>query len=136
MTESIGHAASMQRRLFRPSDRQLVWLTAIGFSAVGYALYLRYLVIEQSTVGLACDAGLRTWLCLTRRIATTLFNHSVFGWLALASATLNLIRPAFLLFAITLTATGLGLVLYNATLAGLAAGLLILSLARPASARE
>jgi hypothetical protein len=136
MTESIGHAASMQRRLFRPSDRQLVWLTAIGFSAVGYALYLRYLVIEQSTVGLACDAGLRTWLCLTRRIATYLFNHSVFGWLALAFAILNLIRPAFLLFAITLAATGMGLVLYNAALAGLAAGLLILSLARPARARE
>jgi hypothetical protein len=126
----------MRPRLFFPSDRQLVWLTAIGFSALGYALYLRYMVIEQSSVGLACDAGLRTWLCLTRRVATLVFNQSGFGWLAFAVATLNLIRPSLVLFAIGLAATAFGLVLYNAGLAGLAAGLLIVSLARPATAKE
>ena len=136
MSASPEHLGPMQRRLFFPTDRQLVWLTAIGFSSVGYALYLRYLVVEQSSVGLACDAGLRTWLCLTRRIATLLFNNSAFGWLALVVATANLVRPSVVLFGVALAATGFGLVLYNAGLAGLAAALLILSLARPGRAAE
>jgi hypothetical protein len=124
------------RPLFLPSARATNWLLVVGFCALGYALYLRYLVIEQSTVGLACDAGLNTWLCGTRRIVTALFNHSVFGWVALAAAALNLLRPSLVLFAIALAAAGFGLVLYNAGLAALAAAILILSLARPAPAPE
>jgi hypothetical protein len=56
--------------------------------------------------------------------------------LALVAALLNLIRPSVVLLAIGLAAGGFGLVLHNAGLAGLAAGLLILSLARPAPAAE
>jgi hypothetical protein len=124
----------VMRPLFRPSARAINWLLVIGFCSFGYALYLRYLAIEQSTVGLACDAGLRTWLCATRRVVAALFDHSVFGWLALAVAALNLLRPSLVLFAIALAATAFGLVLYNAGLAAVATGLLILSLARPAPA--
>src|ERR1700722_6470099 len=51
---------------FRPSDASLNWVIAIAFMSLGYAMYLRYLVIEQSQIGLACDAGLKTWLCLSR----------------------------------------------------------------------
>jgi hypothetical protein len=40
----------------------------IGFVSLGYAMYMRYLVIEQPSV-VACDAGLNTWLCLSRRVA-------------------------------------------------------------------
>ena len=46
----------------------------VGFLTVGYALYLRYLAIEFSTVALACDAGLQTMLCKTRSLATYLFQ--------------------------------------------------------------
>jgi hypothetical protein len=67
-------------RLFIPSARQTNILLVVGFLSLGYALYLRYLVIEQSSVALACDAGLSTWLCLARKVATGLFGHSVFGW--------------------------------------------------------
>jgi hypothetical protein len=120
------------RRLFLPTARQTNWLLIIGFLSIGYALYLRYLVIEQSAVSLACEAGLRTWLCATRKLAIALFNHSVFGWVAFAAAALNLVRPSPVLLAIGLAAAGFGIVLYNVGLSALAVALLILSLARPA----
>jgi hypothetical protein len=60
----------------------------------------------------------------------------VFGWVALAAALLNLLRPSILLMSIAIAAAGFGLVLQNTDLAGLAAALLILSLARPAPATD
>lgn len=119
------------RPLFRPTARQTNWLIAIGLLSLGYALYLRYLAIELSSVGLACQAGLQTWLCLTRKVVIGLFTHSVFGFIALGAALLNLIRPSLILFGLGLAAAGFGIVLYNVGLSALAAGLLILSLARP-----
>jgi len=118
--------------LYRPDARALNVLLVIGFSSVGYALYLRYLAIENSTVGLACQAGLDTWLCATRALVTTLFNHSVFGWTALAIAALNLVRPSGVLFGAALAVGGFGVVLYNVALSALALSLLVLSLARRA----
>lgn len=116
-----------------PSPRQIHWLIVIGFSSVGYAMYLRYLGIEYTIVGLACDGGLNTWMCLSRKVALGLYEHLVFGAVAVGAAVLNLIRPSVPLFAIALAASGLGLILFNATLAGLAIGLLIVSFARPAA---
>jgi hypothetical protein len=119
-------------RSFLLSARALNWVLTIAFLSLGYALYLRYLVIEQPTVGQACDAGLNTWLCLSRKVAAGLFNHQVFGWIALVLATLNLIRPSLPLFAIGLAVTAFGIVLYNVGLSAFAAALLITSFARPA----
>ena len=56
----------MKKTPFRLSPYQVQWLLVVGFLTVGYALYLRYLAIEFSTVALACDAGLQTMLCKTR----------------------------------------------------------------------
>jgi hypothetical protein len=106
----------------------------VGFASVGYALYVRYFAIEFSPVALACDAGLQTMICKTRILATTLFKNSVFGIVALVIATLNLIRPSIVLLTGGLIAAGLGIVLYNLGLSGLAIGLLILGFARPAPA--
>jgi hypothetical protein len=117
-------------KLFLPSARATNILLVVGFSALGYALYLRYLAIEQSTVGLACGAGLNTWLCFSRTVATALFQNSVFGIAALVVAAVNLLRPSLVLFAIALTIACVGVVLYNIVLSSLAIGLLILSLAR------
>ena len=86
-------------KLFLPSARATNYLLIVGFCSLGYALYIRYLAIEQSNVGLACAAGLDTWLCFSRRIAIALFDHTVFGWAALAVAALNLLRPSLVLFA-------------------------------------
>ena len=119
-------------KLFLPSARATNVLLIVGFCSLGYALYIRYLGIEQTTVGLACAAGLDTWLCYSRRIVAALFDRSVFGIAALVVAAINLLRPSLFLFAVALAAACLGVVLYNVVLSSLAAGLLVLSLARRA----
>src|SRR5882757_8316289 len=126
----------MPPQLFLPNARQTNWLLMVGFLSLGESVYVRYLAIEHAQVALACQAGLNTWLCATFRLAIILYNHSVFGWVALGGAALNLMRPSVVLVTVALAATAFGLVLHNANLAGLAAALLILSLARPAPAAE
>ena len=126
----------MSSNLFRPSAGQINWLLILGFLSLGEALYLRYLAIEYAAVSLPCQGGLNTWLCTTFRSTIALYNLSVFGWVALAAALLNLLRPSIVLVSVALAAAAFGLVLHNANLAGLAVALLILSLARPAPAPE
>lgn len=134
MSEALRSTRS--RPLFRPNARQTNWLLVIGFLAVGEALYLRFMAIEKASVALACQAGLSTWLCSTYRVTIPLFQHEVFGVVALGAALLNLIRPSVVLMGFALAAAGFGLVLQNVDLAALAVGALILSLARPAPASE
>ena len=124
----------MRKAPFRLTPYQVQWLLIVGFLTVGYALYLRYLAIEFSTVALACDTGLQAMLCKTRSLATYLFRNSVFGTVALVIATLHLMRPSIVLLTGGLIAAGFGIVLYNIGLSGLAIGLLILGFARPAPA--
>ena len=124
----------MKKTPFRLTPYQVQWLLIVGFTTVGYAIYVRYLAIEFSQTSLACDAGLQTMLCKTRSLATYLFRHSVFGAVALVIAILHVIRPSIVLLTGGLIAAGLGVVLYNIGLSGLAIGLLILGFARPAPA--
>lgn len=119
---------------FRLTPYQVQFLLITGFVTVGYALYLRYLAVEFAQVALACDAGLQTLLCQSRLVATYLFKHSVFGSVAIVIATLHVIRPSIVLLTGGLIAAGLGIVLYNVALSGIAVGLLILGFARPAPA--
>ncbi len=128
---AAGGAGPGLARRFRLSAASLNWVIAIGFVSLGYAMYLRYLVLEQTSVGLACDAGLKTWLCLSRAVVTALFENEVFGWVGLGAAVLALIRPSLPLFTISLAASAFGIVLHNAALSGLAAALLIMCFSRP-----
>ena len=118
---------------FLPTARQTNWLLCIGFLSVGYALWLRYRAIEFSPVALECMAGLDTWLCGAFRTVILLYNHLVFGAIALGAALINLLRPSVAMFAIALAAAGFGIVLHNMALSALAGALLIVSLARPAA---
>jgi hypothetical protein len=127
---------TMRRPLFLPTARQTNWLLIVGFLSVGEALYLRYLAIENANVALGCQAGLNSWLCSTFRLTIILFNYEIFGGVALAAALLNLLRPSIVLFSFALAAACFGVVLHNADLSALAAGVLILSFARPAPAPE
>ena len=124
----------MKKDPFRLTARQVQWLLIVGFVSVGYAIYLRYMAIELSSVALACDAGLPTMLCKTRLLMTSLFKSSVFGIAAVAIAVLNLMRPSIVLLTGGLIAAGFGIVLYNIGLSGLAVGLLIRGFSRPAPA--
>ncbi|KRQ03308.1 MULTISPECIES: hypothetical protein [Bradyrhizobium] len=124
----------MTKKPFRLTPYQVQFLIVVGFVTVGWALYVRYLAIEFSQVALACDAGLQTMICKARSVSTSLFKNSVFGIVALVIATLNLMRPSIVLLTLGVVAAGLGIVLYNIVLSGLAIGLLILGFARPAPA--
>ena len=119
-------------KLFLPGARATNYLLIVGFCSLGYALYIRYLGIEQANVGLACATGLDTWLCFSRRIAIALYDNTIFGWAALAVAALNLLRPSLVLFAAALALACFGIVLYNIALSAIAFGLLALSFARRA----
>ncbi len=124
----------MKKTPFRLTPYQVQFLLIVGFVTVGYALYLRYFGVEFSTTSLACDAGLQSMLCKARALVTSLFKNSVFGIVALIIATLHVMRPSIFLLTGGLIAAGLGIVLYNIALSGIAIGLLILGFARPAPA--
>ena len=124
----------MKKKPFRLTPYQVQWLMVVGFVTLGYALYVRYLVVEFSTVALACDAGLQAVVCKARALATVLFKNSVFGIVALVIAVLHVIRPSIVLLTGGIIAAALGIVLYNVALSGIAFGLLILGFARPAPA--
>jgi hypothetical protein len=124
------------KRRFAPSARQINWLLCVGFLSVGYALYLRYRAIEYGPVSLECQGGLDTRLCGTFRVVIVLFNHSVFGAVAVGAAVIQLLRPSVAMFAIALAAAGFGIVLHNPALSALAGALLVVSLARPAPEPE
>ena len=126
----------MSRSLYVPSLLKSACLAATGLAALSYGFYLRYEVIEQATVGIACGGDFDTWLCASRRTAIALFTPQAFGFAALGAALLNLLRPSMLLWAFVLIAGGIGIVLYNAALSALAVALLILSLARPGRKSE
>jgi hypothetical protein len=124
----------MKKVPFRLTPYQVQFLLIVGFVTVGCALYLRYFGVEFATTALACDAGLQTMICKMRSLATYLFKNSVFGITALLIAALHLMRPSIVLLTGGLIAAGLGIVLYNIVLSGIAIGLLILGFARPAPA--
>ena len=121
----------MRRALHRPTLRQAVYLALIAAAALGYGFVMRYGVVENSSIGIACGTGRATWICGSRHTATALFTPQVFGGVAAGAALLNLLRPSIALWAIALAAGGAGIVLYNTALSALAVALLIISLARP-----
>jgi hypothetical protein len=124
------------RPLFLPTARQTNFLLIVAFLCLGQAMYLRYMVMENSTMSLACQGGLAIWLCDSFRLVNLLYPHQVFGGMALFVALLNLVRPSIVLVAVALAAASFAIVLHNADLSALAAGELILSLARPAPTAE
>lgn len=117
---------------FTPDSKAMNWLIFTTMAATGWAMYVRYMVIEPSVVGLACDAGLKTFQCQMRSVVIALFGWSVFGALALAGAAVQFVRPSVPALLFGLAFTGMALVLYNNIAGAIAAMVLILSLARPA----
>ncbi len=99
-------------------------------AAVGLALYLRYVIIQNTPIGMACDGGEQSLTCMVRLVAIQLFVRSVFGWTAVVAALVQLWRPNICAFSVGLLSASFGLVLYNTRLSALAVALLVLSLAR------
>lgn len=116
--------------LFKPSRRAVLILSSLVLAAVGLALYLRYVIIQNTPIGLACDGGEQSLTCMVRLVAIQLFVRSVFGWTAVVAALVQLWRPNICAFSVVLLSASFGLVLYNTRLSALAVALLVLSLAR------
>ena len=120
----------MTQRSFLPGPRASNIVIACGAAALGWAIYMRYALVEQSAVGLAC-AGMETGTCTTRATVIMLFGYSAFGIAAIVTSLIQFIRPSVPMFTIALMATAIGVVMYNNNFSALAAGLLLISFARP-----
>lgn len=123
-----------ERPLFRPGPRALNWLIPLGMGAVGWAIYMRYMVVEPTLVALACEAGLDSAGCYTRAAVLALTLWNVFGAVALAVALIQFAAPGLATFAVGVVFAGFALVFHNEVAGALAAMLLILSFARPGPA--
>jgi hypothetical protein len=110
--------------------RQVLLLVLIAFASFCVALCLRYLFIENSTIGEMCEGWASGWACASRRTIIAVLQSVAVGWIALVAAALNLLRPSLLKCSVAVAATSCALVLYNAGLAALAVALLLLTLAR------
>ncbi|QIB35703.1 hypothetical protein [Ancylobacter pratisalsi] len=120
----------MARRSFHPGPHTTLFIVLLGGFALGWAIYMRYALVEQSSVGLAC-IGVETATCHTRALVIWLFGYSAFGITALVASIIQFIRPRVPIFVIGAMASAAGVVLYNNNLAALAAGILLISLDRP-----
>lgn len=119
------------RRLFVPSRRAGAIIAILGLAALGSALVLRYAIIQNSGLGVACEAGEESLTCTLRLAVIVLFVRGAFGWGALIAASIALWRPNVVAFGAGVVLAILGLVLYNTRTSALAVALLVLSLARP-----
>jgi len=123
-------------KLFLPSRRAAALLAAFGVVALSTALYLRYAIIQNSTIGVACEAGEGGFLCKLRLAVISMFAQDCFGWVAMIAAGVQLWRPNIVAFGTGLIFALMGLVLYNTRASALAVALLVLSLARLSPARR
>lgn len=121
-------------KLFLPSRRAAAIVTVLGLAALSMALYLRYCIIQNSAIGVACEAGAVSFTCKLRLAVIMMFVQDCFGWVAMIAAGVQLWRPNIVAFGAGLVFALLGLVLYNTRASSLAIALLVLSLARPSPA--
>ncbi|MFS8038033.1 hypothetical protein ACI7BZ_13925 [Xanthobacter sp. AM11] len=130
----MPHVPYSERPLFRPGPRSLNWLIPLGMGAVGWALYMRYMVVEPTLVSLACEAGLESAGCYGRAAVLALSLWNVFGAVAVAVALIQFAAPGLATFAVAMVFSAFALVFHNEIAGALAAMLLILSFARPGPA--
>lgn len=125
-----------ERSSFRPGPAAAAALFLVGAAGLGLAVYMRYWIVEPASVGLVCDKGAMTSVCIFRRVFVGIFTWNGFGAAALVATALALLRPSSLLVGAALLFGFLGVVLYNTQLSALALALLPLVLARPAPEKE
>jgi hypothetical protein len=123
--------AATPPKLLLPSKRASAVLAILALGALGTALYLRYAIIQNSTIGVACEAGEQSLTCEVRLAVILMFVQGAFGWVALIASAAQLWRPNVIAFGTSLVCAAFGLVLYNTRASSLAIALLVLSLARP-----
>jgi hypothetical protein len=123
--------AAFAMRAYLPTPRETNLLVFLGCASLGYALYLRHMVVDATTLELACAAGLPRASCFLRRAVVDFRDMELFGGVAIIAAAAHFIAPRFAAFAVAMCAGLFGLVLGNPEPSAMAGGLLILSFARP-----
>ncbi len=123
------------KRLFMPTRQAVIVLALLGAAALASALFLRYGIIQNTPIGLACEAGEQSLTCKVRLAVILMFVQDCFGWTAVIAAGVQLWRPNSVALGVGLVFALLGLVLYNTRASALAVTLLVLSFARPAAVR-
>jgi hypothetical protein len=118
-------------KLFLPSRRAGFVLAGLSIAALSTALFVRYGIIQNSVIGVACESGEVSLICKIRLAVILMFIQDLFGWMAIITAGVQLWRPNTVAFGTSLIFALLGLVLYNTRASALAVALLVLSLARP-----
>ena len=119
-------------KFFLPSRRESAVLAVLGLAALSAALFLRYIIIQNAGIGVACEAGEESLTCKMRLAVILMFAQGTFGWVAIIAAGVQFWKPNLVAFGTGLVFALLGLVLYNTRASALAVALLVLSLARPA----
>jgi hypothetical protein len=125
-----GNTKAGPQPQYAPSRRAIVILAILAVAALGAALFLRYDIIQNTPIGLACEAGEASFTCKLRLMVILMFVNECFGWTALIAAMVQLWRPNMVVLGVGLVFALLGLVLYNTRVAALAVTLLVLSFAR------
>jgi len=111
--------------LHDPRFRLLAATAAVTLAALAF----RYGVLEDETRQFACQ-GVDTLSCRALGLFGVLVWHKAFGWAALPFAVLAWLWPRRAALIPALALSALGLVLYNADQASVAAVLSIVALAR------
>ncbi len=132
---SFQPEARPAKRLFMPTRQAVIVLALLGAAALASALFLRYGIIQNTPIGLACEAGEQSLTCKVRLAVILMFVQDCFGWTAVIAAGVQLWRPNSVALGVGLVFALLGLVLYNTRASALAVTLLVLSFARPAAVR-
>lgn len=109
-----------------PWRRLALLLLLLALLSLALAVYVRYGLVQVTSIGLACDGGEASIACALRQGAIALFARDIPGWMALAGGAVTLARPCWWGAALTLLAGSLGLVLYDTELS--ATGLTLLAL--------
>lgn len=124
------------KKPYRPSVFAASACVIAGATALGLAAYMRYGLVEPSSVGLVCDAGAMTSTCVIRRVFIGIFVWNGFGLAAVVATVLAIVRPSALLVGFALVFGGLGVILYNTGLSALALALVPFVFARPQPVRD
>jgi len=116
----------------RPDPSLAVALAAFGL-ALGVAYLLRFLLVENQAVAVACAARGTGLDCVLLESMVFTFHSLILGWFALAAALLALALPRLWTFLLALVPAAFALVLYNVELGATAVTLCLLATARGAA---
>src|SRR5262245_40621849 len=113
-------------KLFLPSRRAGFVLAGLSIAALSIALFVRYGVIQNSVIGVACESGEVSLTCKIRLAVILMFIQDLFGWVAIITAGVQLWRPKTVAFGTSLIFALLGLVPVNTCASRVSVALLLL----------